>query len=109
VNCFTVTEIHRRGNQKTSGEFDQRHHIYTGNTKTLAFNFTYFLPRVTVQAGGDGQRSGAGNNLGGTKETEPAYIALREALNGQLGVTLKTGRVQARFLAIDHAEEPSKN
>jgi len=81
----------------------------TGNTKTLAFNFTYFLPRVTVQAGGDGQRGGAGNNLGGTIETEPAYIALREALNDQLGLALKAGRVQARFLTIDHAEEPSEN
>lgn len=81
----------------------------TGDAKTLAFNFTYFIPRVLVQAGVDGQRGGAGNNLGGTIETEPAYIALREALNDQLGIALKAGKVQARFLTIDNAEEPSEN
>ena len=67
---------------------------------------SYVVPAPPPGAGG-GVRGGGGP--GGSLDSKPAYVPLRDALQEQLGVELKTGKVREEYLIIDHAENPTEN
>jgi uncharacterized protein (TIGR03435 family) len=70
----------------------------------LFFSLSYAVPMPVPGTGG---RSGGSG--GALLESAPAYGPVREALRDQLGIDVSIGKVQEKFIVIEHAELPTEN